>query len=52
MNEVLHGAGTRVVAMLNGLGSAKYEELFVTFTSVTSKLRDADSTSTVRWGSS
>ena len=41
MNEVPQGAGTRVVAMLNGLGSAKYEELFVTFTSVTSKLRDA-----------
>ena len=35
------GAGNRVVAILNGLGSAKYEELFVTFISVGSLLRDA-----------
>jgi len=41
MDEVPEGAGKRVVALLNGLGSAKYEELFVTFTSVTSKLRAA-----------
>ncbi|HAS30870.1 dihydroxyacetone kinase subunit DhaL [Microbacterium sp. UBA3394] len=33
--------GTRVVAMLNGLGSAKYEELFVAYTSVAERLRRA-----------
>lgn len=41
MDEVPSGAGKRVVALLNGLGSAKYEELFVTFTSVTRKLKAA-----------
>jgi len=41
MDEVPSGAGKRVVAMLNGLGAAKYEELFVTFTSVTRKLKAA-----------
>lgn len=35
------GAGKRVVAILNGLGSAKYEELYVTYTSVGSRLREA-----------
>jgi len=39
--DVPPGAGKRVVALLNGLGSAKYEELFVTFASVTSKLEAA-----------
>ena len=33
--------GSRVIAMLNGLGSAKYEELFVTYTAVANRLRDA-----------
>ncbi len=34
-------AGNRVVAVLNGLGSAKYEELYVTYTSVAARLRGA-----------
>lgn len=41
LGDVPDGAGKRVVALLNGLGSAKYEELFVTFASVSSKLEDA-----------
>jgi dihydroxyacetone kinase len=35
------GSGNRVVAILNGLGSAKYEELYVTYTSVGARLRNA-----------
>lgn len=34
-------AGGRVVAILNGLGSAKYEELFVTYVSVSARLKAA-----------
>jgi dihydroxyacetone kinase len=41
LSDVPEGAGKRVVALLNGLGSAKYEELFVTFASVSAKLEDA-----------
>ncbi|GAB3602809.1 dihydroxyacetone kinase family protein [Microbacterium aureliae] len=33
-------SGKRVVAVLNGLGSAKYEELFVLYTRVSQRLRD------------
>lgn len=35
-------AGDRVIVQLNGLGSAKYEELYVTFTSVLDELEAAD----------
>jgi dihydroxyacetone kinase len=35
------GAGGRVAAILNGLGSTKYEELFVLWTHVAARLRDA-----------
>lgn len=41
LEEVPTGAGQRVAAVLNGLGAAKYEELFVMYTSVASRLRDA-----------
>lgn len=41
LDEAPENAGKRVVALLNGLGSAKYEELFVTFASVTKKLEEA-----------
>ncbi|MGV8883065.1 MAG: dihydroxyacetone kinase subunit DhaL [Rhodoglobus sp.] len=34
-------AGHRVVAILNGLGSAKYEELYVTYVSVAARLKAA-----------
>lgn len=40
LEERPEGAG-RVVAVLNGLGSAKYEELYVTYISVAERLRDA-----------
>lgn len=36
------GAGDRVVPILNGLGSVKYEELFVVFNAVQQRLTDAD----------
>jgi dihydroxyacetone kinase len=41
LDDIPESAGKRVVALLNGLGSAKYEELFVTFTSVTDTLAAA-----------
>lgn len=34
-------AGKRVIALLNGLGSAKYEELFVAYNSVARRLKEA-----------
>jgi len=34
-------AGTRVVALLNGLGSTKYEELFVVYREVAARLKNA-----------
>lgn len=41
LGERPEGSGNRVVAILNGLGSAKYEELFVTYVSVQQRLEDA-----------
>ncbi len=41
LDEVPNGAGKKVVALLNGLGSAKYEELYVTYESVTTRLAAA-----------
>jgi D-erythrulose 4-kinase len=41
LEEAPDGAGKRMVAMLNGLGSAKYEELFVMYNSVESRLKAA-----------
>lgn len=41
LEDIPDQADKRVVALLNGLGAAKYEELFVTFTSVTDKLSAA-----------
>ncbi len=41
LEERPEGSSGRVVAILNGLGSAKYEELFVTFISVQDRLKDA-----------
>lgn len=41
LQDVPEKAGTRVIAVLNGLGSAKYEELFVMYHSVGSRLRAA-----------
>lgn len=41
VQEAPAGAGKRVVAMLNGLGSAKYEELYVMYNSVERRLREA-----------
>jgi dihydroxyacetone kinase len=41
LEEAPDGAGTRVVALLNGLGSVKYEELFVMYGSVASHLTAA-----------
>lgn len=41
LEERPEGAGNRVVPVLNGLGAAKYEELFVTYTSVVSRLEAA-----------
>ncbi|MGY1622890.1 dihydroxyacetone kinase family protein [Geodermatophilus sp. SYSU D00965] len=39
--ETPAGAGTRVAAILNGLGRTKYEELFIVWASVARRLRDA-----------
>jgi dihydroxyacetone kinase len=39
--EAPEGAGTRVAAILNGLGRTKYEELFIVWASVGRLLRDA-----------
>lgn len=39
--EVPEGAGTRVVPILNGLGSLKYEELFVLYRRISERLTDA-----------
>lgn len=36
-----HGAGTRVTAILNGLGRTKYEELFIVWGTVAQLLREA-----------
>lgn len=41
LDEVPNGAGKKVVVMLNGLGSAKYEELYVTYVSVATRLAAA-----------
>ncbi|MFP5315345.1 MAG: dihydroxyacetone kinase family protein [Actinomycetes bacterium] len=41
LEDVPADRGDRVVVMLNGLGSAKYEELFVTYLSVKSRLENA-----------
>lgn len=41
LEEAPDGAPGRVVAMLNGLGSAKYEELFVMYNSVEKRIKDA-----------
>lgn len=41
VEEAPEGAGKRIVAMLNGLGSAKYEELYVMYNSVERRLRAA-----------
>lgn len=38
LDEVPTGAGKKVIALLNGLGSAKYEELYVTYESVANRL--------------
>ena len=42
LNERPEGAGDRVVPILNGLGSVKYEELFVVFNAVQQRLAAAD----------
>ncbi|WP_413600416.1 dihydroxyacetone kinase family protein [Curtobacterium sp. Curtsp57] len=42
LNERPEGAGDRVVPILNGLGSVKYEELFVVFNAVWQRLAAAD----------
>ncbi|MGY1635930.1 dihydroxyacetone kinase family protein [Geodermatophilus sp. SYSU D00742] len=39
--ETPEGAGTRVAAILNGLGRTKYEELFIVWASVSGRLREA-----------
>ena len=39
--EAPEAAGTRVAAILNGLGRTKYEELFIVWGSVARRLRDA-----------
>ena len=41
LKEKPEGAADRVIVILNGLGSAKYEELFVTFRSVKQRLENA-----------
>jgi dihydroxyacetone kinase len=41
LDEVPNGAGKKVIVMLNGLGSAKYEELYVTYVSVATRLAAA-----------
>lgn len=41
VEEAPEGAPGRVVALLNGLGSAKYEELFVMYNSVEKYIKDA-----------
>ncbi|SBN61743.1 dihydroxyacetone kinase [Curtobacterium sp. 9128] len=41
LQERPEGAGDRVVPILNGLGSVKYEELFVVFNAVQQRLTDA-----------
>jgi len=41
LQERPEGAGDRVVPILNGLGSVKYEELFVVFNAVHQRLTDA-----------
>ena len=41
LEEAPDGAPKRVVAMLNGLGAAKYEEMFVMYNSVEKRIQDA-----------
>jgi len=41
LTDVPINPGKRVIAVLNGLGAAKYEELFVTYRSVNARLRAA-----------
>ncbi len=41
LEEAPDGAPKRVVAMLNGLGAAKYEEMFVMYNSVEKRIEDA-----------
>lgn len=41
LEDVPQNPGKKVIALLNGLGSAKYEELFVTFGCVANRLKDA-----------
>ena len=41
LEDVPSNPGKKVIALLNGLGSAKYEELFVTFECVTNRLKNA-----------
>lgn len=41
LEDVPANPGKRVIAVLNGLGSAKYEELFVTYHSVQKRLKEA-----------
>ncbi len=41
LKEAPQGAGTRVTAILNGLGSTKYEELFVVWGTLARLLREA-----------
>ena len=41
LEDVPQNPGKKVIALLNGLGSAKYEELFVTFSCVANRLKNA-----------
>lgn len=41
LEDVPQNPGKKVIALLNGLGSAKYEELFVTFGCVANRLKNA-----------
>ncbi len=41
LDEAPNGGGKKVIALLNGLGSAKYEELYVTYESVANRLTAA-----------
>jgi dihydroxyacetone kinase len=41
LEDVPQNPGKKAIALLNGLGSAKYEELFVTFSCVANRLKNA-----------
>ena len=41
LEDVPKNPGKKVIALLNGLGSAKYEEMFVTFECVANRLKNA-----------